>query len=1406
MGNPNIFSLLLAGFVGAAASSVGATDAIYSPTPETLPPNAYAETNFPAEFRSVVAPRAAIDLAKGWEVAVVPSMLTGVTTNAKDRVSKNYRVEPLPAEPQWKPVDLPWSESRGQAASSSYARRKVKIPAELAGKAAVLRVGYVADTFSVAINGHETRYDKPLYGAPLAHDVTGLLKPGDNEIVFHFYFTDLDNHFFLSDRGSARGLFGDAILEFRDPVHIADVRIETRVVPEKVFIADVLVTNGTGRAVETTIAATIPARQLRESLQTVGPAEGVVASAAVALKPGEAKIVRLEAPWERAKLWNPDEPNLYFAEFRLGERDATRIRFGFRHFEISGHRFVLNGHSFIARSGWGGGSSHAERVTTLRRMKSRGVNACRVFIREPSFGPEIDTCDEEGVFVSTCVESNNGGGGWAERQNPHFWGEYRRNALDMVRGWRNHPSVIVWGLGCEFGAIYAGEGTWRELSVSTNICNTGDAVISLDPTRTWAEYGGVEVGCPVKGSGRCPTRSFHYPFGLAGIGHELPDVAYWYPDGKVSWHRIADFMKPTLIPEDLYHGMMDSHTAMTKWAGDSIYTPEGYLAACRYAFSMFAEGYYAGGLALWEPWMTWAGDATNRFFEDGWQVMPDFLVAIRPFGPNLKGGETDIRSLYVYNQRFTRRTCELRRTDTLGGKTISSTTARLSLDPGEKHESMIEINAPAVTAPMPLTVSLALYDAAARTNLATRSWTFTVFPAETIIAVAGNIALLAPSNSPLARIAFPAGRHDTADAALRSGAKAIVAARSLTIAEGKQLNGFVQAGGRVLALDLPPNSWTPLVYQTKKPATFAWRRNFAAMPGVDEAWLRSWRPDGIVGESSLKKSGIEDMSVILDSGQADGLSSIHVAWIYRDKGAWLICQLPLLARFDVEPCAPTIVAAILRELAAPGAKPPTTTFATAFCDEVCTNAFVDPTASPDAPKPHDLWKAPFRTVTSKGPAYNLLFEKAGILRETRQPEQAGVLFVDASFGLTPDRIATIEAAAARGAKVFVSELPPDADTNALARFGVRLANPHIPETHNGVAVPDRAPHTRGVYPHWVVPVREAGILNGLSTDDFVWYPSDKIWEWGRTLVNNTFWPIREPYDSSVVTAVIEPLAGSKARLLTTPAAIAEVPFGKGTVFLSTLRFRPFSETYARRVEFTLRTLLVNLGAGTSVSGKVYESECLDISTACNRNLWNDPARRRDDGTFDPPGWFDSPDVSEGNQNDMRYFPVNLCGWSTTANNYCPKGVFPTDPIDLGGKKFKIVDPATHDGKAVLVLANGDSATITLPKPARFEHVFFLGASQQWEGRLDVAFDGAPAPETYTTQEHFNGFRYASTKTKGVTAWVGETPKDATAGLWFWLVPNPHPGKPVSTITLHNVTGKDNHGIAILAITAEHEAK
>jgi hypothetical protein len=134
---------------------------------------------------------------------------------------------------------------------------------------------------------------------------------------------------------------------------------------------------------------------------------------------------------------------------------------------------------------------------------------------------------------------------------------------------------------------------------------------------------------------------------------------------------------------------------------------------------------------------------------------------------------------------------------------------------------------------------------------------------------------------------------------------------------------------------------------------------------------------------------------------------------------------------------------------------------------------------------------------------------------------------------------------------------------------------------------------------------------------------------------------------------------------------------------------------------------------------------------CNSNFWDDPKYQV------VPAWF-------GNGNDMRYFPVNLCGFSPLANAACPVEPFPKEMLNLGGVKFQLVDPAVNRGKACLVLNPQQEITIKFDNPAY--GFWFLGAAEKYlpDGTPVLSFsagNGGSEKTSFKVGEHLNVYRW-----------------------------------------------------------------
>lgn len=231
--------------------------------------------------------------------------------------------------------------------------------------------------------------------------------------------------------------------------------------------------------------------------------------------------------------WDIDAPKLYRLETRLlrdgRELDAAVTRIGFRDAEFRADGFYLNGkkrrlrglnrHQSYPYVGYAVPAS-VQRYDADLLKTELGCNYVRTshYPQSPHF---IDRCDEVGLLVFTEIPGwqHIGGDAWKEQA--------LRNVKDMVVQYRNHPSIILWGV-----RINESKDD-DELYLRTNAL-----AHELDPTR---QTGGV----------RCIVRS-----------HLLEDV-YTYNDfihnGETAGCKpkkkvTPDLSKPYLVTE--YNGHM----------------------------------------------------------------------------------------------------------------------------------------------------------------------------------------------------------------------------------------------------------------------------------------------------------------------------------------------------------------------------------------------------------------------------------------------------------------------------------------------------------------------------------------------------------------------------------------------------------------------------------------------------------------------------------------------------------------------------------------------------------------------------------------------------------------------------------------------------------------------------------
>jgi beta-galactosidase len=173
------------------------------------------------------------------------------------------------------------------------------------------------------------------------------------------------------------------------------------------------------------------------------------------------------------KLWDIENPYLYYAHMRLYEGDVLKdeqtIRFGIRSIDYErGKGLVLNGEVTKFKGvclhhdlgPLGAAVNRAALKRQLRIMKEMGVNAIRSAHNMPSM-EQVELCDEMGILM--LAESFDE---WAKPKvkngyNRLFdkWAE--KDVVNLVRATRNHPSIIMWSAGNEVPDQHGSEGVKR---------------------------------------------------------------------------------------------------------------------------------------------------------------------------------------------------------------------------------------------------------------------------------------------------------------------------------------------------------------------------------------------------------------------------------------------------------------------------------------------------------------------------------------------------------------------------------------------------------------------------------------------------------------------------------------------------------------------------------------------------------------------------------------------------------------------------------------------------------------------------------------------------------------------------------------------------------------------------------
>ncbi|WP_274362057.1 glycoside hydrolase family 2 protein [Paenibacillus thermotolerans] len=191
-----------------------------------------------------------------------------------------------------------------------------------------------------------------------------------------------------------------------------------------------------------------PSGRLTGSKQIVhdGFAEGETVEAA--------EFIGIEGPGP-LQLWSPGSPALYSVELKLFQEDTAvhglTKRFGMKQVEIRGDQVYLNDSPIYLRGAlhWGWYGDHIAPIPSkdeirdeLAKVKESGFNLIKHCLYVP-VREYFELADEMGVLLWQELPM------WLPEVTPQFKQRVFAQYEDIIREIRNHPSLIVWTLGCE---------------------------------------------------------------------------------------------------------------------------------------------------------------------------------------------------------------------------------------------------------------------------------------------------------------------------------------------------------------------------------------------------------------------------------------------------------------------------------------------------------------------------------------------------------------------------------------------------------------------------------------------------------------------------------------------------------------------------------------------------------------------------------------------------------------------------------------------------------------------------------------------------------------------------------------------------------------------------------------------
>jgi beta-galactosidase len=358
-------------------------------------------------------------------------------------------------------------------------RKAFTAPSDWAGKRVSLEFDGVSANATVFLNGNKLGFHPYAYTS-FRFDITSQLNLSAKNVLA----VRVDNSMQPSSRWySGSGIYRHVRVVVTEPVHIAPwgVFVSTpEVSPRSAkIVITTQVKNDTAQAGEFTVRTTLV------SPTGTKRGESVVAIAVQSMQLAEAKQeIALSQPLQ----WSPRSPHLYRAITQVLRNglvlDEIETPFGVRSLGWSVDKgLLLNGEPIKLAGGsvhhdngpLGAAAFDRAEERKVQLLKAAGFNAVRTAHNPPS-PAFLDACDRLGLLVLDEPLDV-----WTVSKRKYDYAQYfddwwKGDIDSMVMRDRNHPSIIMWGIGNEIPEVWTPNGAPLAKQIA-------ERVRSLDSTR-----------------------------------------------------------------------------------------------------------------------------------------------------------------------------------------------------------------------------------------------------------------------------------------------------------------------------------------------------------------------------------------------------------------------------------------------------------------------------------------------------------------------------------------------------------------------------------------------------------------------------------------------------------------------------------------------------------------------------------------------------------------------------------------------------------------------------------------------------------------------------------------------------------------------------------------------------------